>query len=325
MMHVADLHCDLLSYLAQDARRTIDDEEVRCSLKQLTQGSVYFQTLAIFTETVEGGVSSARKQFELFCKLPKIYPKAFERLIDKTLLAPKDKIYIAAAIENASGLCNESEPLLSCFSRLDNYMKTAGPILYVSLTWNQENRFGGGNLTNVGLKRDGELLLEYLDGKGIAVDLSHTSDALAEEILTYIDKKNLRLIPIASHSNFRAVCNQLRNLKDEIAKEIVKRGGIIGLNFFRPFLGVNGEEDLRRQVEYARSLGAFDHYCFGADFFYDKDLSQCLYPSPFYYERFSNAGCYPNVISYLKNSFSFEELEKMAYKNLNAFYLRVCL
>ena len=71
--------------------------------------------------------------------------------------------------------------------------------------WNQENRFGGGNASDVGLKREGELFLEYLGGKGVAIDLAHPSDALAHDILNYIDKKSLKVTPIASHSNFRVI------------------------------------------------------------------------------------------------------------------------
>jgi membrane dipeptidase len=323
MQLIADLHCDLLSYLAQDEKRNIYDGEMRCSLPQLKKGNVVFQTLAIFTETGKKSVAFAEKQFTIFRTLPKLYPEAFERISDLVIPKPNGKVRIAVSVENASGLCSETEPLEACFSRFDQYREMAGPILYISLTWNYENRFGGGNLTKVGLKRDGELLLEYLDGKGIAIDLSHTSDALAHDILDYIDKKGLKIIPLASHSNFRAICDQPRNLSDAIAKEIVKRGGVIGLNFFKAFIGKNCPEDFIRQVDYARFLGAFDQHCFGADFFYDKDLPLSLYPFPFFYERFADAGCYPDVIAYLNDVFTKQELEKIAYKNLSAFFERI--
>ena len=315
-MGIADLHCDLLSYLAHDDARTVLHDESRCSLPQFRKGNVCFQTLAVFTETGKKSVASAEKQFTIFRTLPKLYPEDFVRLNELKMPEPDGRVHIAAAIENASGLCNESETLEDCFTRFDQYRETAGPIVYISLTWNYENRFGGGNLTKVGLKPDGERLLEYLDGKQIAVDLSHTSDALAHDIMNVIDKKGLKLITIASHSNFRAIADQPRNLPDEIAKEIIRRGGVIGLNFFKPFVGKHFPEDFTRQVDYARSLGALSQYCFGADFFYDKELPASLYPFPFYYEPFSDAGCYPQLIKYLNEVFTKQEIEKIAFKNI---------
>jgi membrane dipeptidase len=323
-MFVADLHCDLLCYLAEDDKRTVNDDVSRCSLAQLKRGNVVYQTLAVYTQTGKKSVTSAEKQFTLFQTLPKLYPTDFARLTELQLPSSPDRVYIAAAIENASGLCNESESLENGFTRFDRYRKTAGPILYISLTWNHENRFGGGNLSQKGLKPDGEALLDYLDGTKISVDLSHTSDALAYDILNYIDKKRLNITPIASHSNFRAITDVPRNLPDDLAKEIIKRGGIIGLNLFKPFVGKKCPEDFTRQVDYARSLGALDQYCFGADFFYDGDLPASLYPFPFYHESFATSACYPDLIKYLNEVFTKQELEKIAYKNVASFFNRLC-
>jgi len=168
------------------------------------------------------------------------------------------------------------------------------------------------------------LLLEYLDNKQIAIDLSHTSDYLAYDILNYIDAKGLKIKPIASHSNFRKIANQPRNLPDEIAKEIIHREGVIGLNFVKAFVGKHHPDDFVRQVDYARSLGGLDHYCFGADFFYDKDMPIALHPfMPFFFPRFSTSACYPDLINYLNEVFTKKELEKIANKNFADFLVRI--
>ena len=57
-----------------------------------------------------------------------------------------------AAIENASGFCEEQEPLEDGLRRFERLVAEAGPLAYVSLTWNDENRFGGGNKASAGLK-----------------------------------------------------------------------------------------------------------------------------------------------------------------------------
>lgn len=334
MFPIADLHCDLLSYLAHDDKRSIFDKEVRCSYPQLELGNVFFQILAIYSQTETNSVDFAEKQFKIFRNLSLSYPDKFtstlpqsQSLMVETPEALQNrvlqKIKVAAAIENASGLCDEKESLSACFIRFDKYRQEAGPIIYVSLTWNHENRFGGGNLSDVGLKKDGEQLLDYLSNKKIAIDLSHTSDALAYGILNYIDKKNLQLIPIASHSNFRKICPQLRNLSDIIAKEIIQRGGIIGLNFFKAFLGDEGINSLIHHINHARYLNALNHLCFGADFFYDRDIPTSSYPYPYYNESFENAESYPRILTCINKVCTKQELEKISHKNVNLFFERL--
>jgi len=321
-MIIADLHCDLLAYLAEDSARTASCPDSRCSLPQLHQGNVHFQTMAVYTETGARSVELCQKQFEIFANLPELYPKQFTHLKERKVLLDPETVTIAAAIENASGLCLEEEPLDLCFSRFDQYL--AHQILYISLTWNTENRFGGGNESTMGLKRDGELLLEYLSGKNIAIDLSHTSDFLAHDILEYIDKKNLDLTPIASHSNFRAVTDQKRNLPDVLAKEIFRRGGVIGLNFVRLFIGMTHSKDFIKHMMHAKELGGLEQYCFGADFFYANDYSNTLnHLLPFYFPKFQDASCYPELLAFLGLSFSKEELLGVAHKNIINFFERL--
>jgi membrane dipeptidase len=305
-MKIADLHCDLLSYLAEDKSHTAHDPISRASIPLLKEGGVVFQTLAIYTETGKGSVEQGTGQAEVFFELSKKYPVF------------GSEIRTMVSIENASGFCDETEPLSRGLERVESWLEKAGKIAYISLTWNEENRFGGGNATEVGLKKDGKQLLEWMSGKKIALDLSHTSDRLAEEILKACE--NLDIIPIASHSNFRKIADHPRNLPDHLAKEIGARGGVIGLNFVRVFLGKQGAEDFLRQVEHADKLGLLDHLCFGADFFADQVLPPELeYLMPMFIPGFDNASCYPKVIGLLEKHLPHAIVEKIAYKNLIEF------
>lgn len=321
-MTIADLHCDLLLYLTEKEGRSFENPESRCSFPQLQRGGVFLQTLAIFTETGSHSVLSAEKQVSLFQDLPKLSSGRFVHFKGTVDEKQADKVYILAAIENASGLCSETESLETAFIRFDEYRKRVGKILYISPTWHFANRFGGGNRTMEGLTREGELLLEYLDGQSIAIDLSHSSDWLAYDMINYIDKKNLDVTPIASHSNFREQINQPRNLPDDLACEIIKRKGIIGLNFVRAFVGEDLPSSFVRQMAHARALGGLDYYSFGADFFYEVDLPVNYPGAPYFDERFGNASCYPEVIDYLRVFFSKEEVEKIAFQNMIEFINR---
>lgn len=293
MTPIIDLHCDLLLYLSGKDKDPYSPTS-RCSLPLLEEGGVGLQTLAIYTATKPGSHKEAMLQLECYKKLPQASTK------------------FLVAIENASGLLEEGEDLGLLFKRLDHLQKEAGPLLYISLTWNTENRFGGGNETHIGLKSDGEALLEYIAGKGIAIDLSHTSDPLAHEILNFIDKKNLKIQPMASHSNFRAICNVPRNLPDDLASEIIRRKGVIGLNFVRKFVGEDFVPKMVEMIQHAKSLNGLDSLVFGADFFYNEFTS-------FFFEEFGNASCYQRLVAILREHFSHEIVEKIAYKNASHF------
>ncbi len=306
---VVDFHCDLLSYLAEDATRTAYDPESRASIPFLIEGGVVLQTLAMFTKTKPGSEASGEKQFQIFLDLPKKYPTVFG-----------SQIKLVLAIENASSFCEEGTHLKEGIKRLAYWLKKAGQIAYISLTWNGENRFGGGSGSKVGLKPDGEQLLEWMSGKGIAIDFSHTSDKLAHDIFHYIDKRRLQITPIASHSNFRSVSNHERNLPDAIAKEIAERKGIIGLNFVRRFLGTQGEKDFLEQVEFAQNLGLINHMCLGADFFDDRDFPP-EYDDlrPLFNPGFDTSACYPKLLTLLKEQLHPSDIERIAHTNLTAF------
>lgn len=311
-MGVADFHCDLLSYLAEDVTRTSYDPESRASIPLLIEGGVTLQTLAIFTKTKTGSVLSGQRQFQIFRDLPKKYPDVFEK-----------KIKLVLAIENASSFSEEGEHLDEAFKRVSHFLKKAGKIAYISLTWNGENRFGGGSGSRVGLKADGEKLLEWMSGREIAIDFSHTSDRLAQDIFHYIDKRRLKITPVASHSNFRSISSHERNLPDEVAKEIVRRGGLIGLNFVRRFLGNEGSSDFLEQLEFAQNLGLIDHMCLGADFFDDRDFPK-EYDDlrPLFIPGFDTAACYPKLEELLSERLHPSEIEGLFHKNLWKFIQR---
>jgi microsomal dipeptidase-like Zn-dependent dipeptidase len=191
------------------------------------------------------------------------------------------------------------------------------------MTWNEENRFGGGAHTHVGLKPDGKPLLDFLHQRKIAIDLSHASDPLADQILNYISKKNLDIPVIASHSNFRAVTEAPRNLPDTIAKEILHRKGIIGLNFVKSFVGSDASKDFVRHLEHGLKLGAKDQLCLGADFFYVGDIppSQRKKPEDYFFSSIGDAGCYQTVIEFWKKSSLVSDslIDQITHKNLQQF------
>ncbi len=286
-MDVIDLHCDLLSYLAVNPDRTADDSIVGCSVPQLKAGNVTTQILAISSETNFYSLLTGLRQLEIF----------------KTLSKNQSPIFIPA-FENASSFCIETEPLDNVFKRLEQILTDIRP-LYIGTTWNGENRFGGGCGSQSGLKPDGEKLLQFLSGKGIAIDFAHATDSLARETLNYIDKHSLDLPVMASHSNFRTVVDHMRNLPDDIAKEIIHRDGLIGLVLYKKFLGTY--ETIYTMIEHGLKLGGEKNLAIGADFFCIEDFSQILEGDVGFFDEMSDASKYPSLVRGIRNQMSLTE------------------
>ncbi len=293
---IFDMHCDLLCYLAMvDGADPSNTQDIGCAIPFLQQGKVRFQVLAIYTDVVRGSAACGRRQGELFQRLLEDHGETFFAAVSGDDLGVRDKTGIVLAIESASGLAEEDEPLDSAFTRLESLIAITGRVLYISLTHHGENRFGGGNKTSIGLKDDGKALLDYLAGRAIAIDLSHTSDALAWDILNHLAKHSLDIPIIASHSNFRAVCPRERNLPDEIALEIIRRQGLIGVNLLREFIDRQRPEALAENIRHGFEIGAQDALCFGADFFCTKSHPD---PTriPFYHPGHEHAGKYHEIL-----------------------------
>ncbi|EKB49788.1 dipeptidase [Cecembia lonarensis] len=323
---IIDTHCDILSYLAKiPGARPDQAEEIACALPLLQQGNVKMQVCAIYTDVKPGSMSLAIKQAFKYREMLMTYAdqvmQADADFLDS--LDQNSKIGMVAAIENAAGLAEDEVPIEDAFAQLDQLIKLTGRIAYISLTHHTENRFGGGNYTTgIGLKKDGKLLLDYISGKKIAIDLSHTSDHLAKGILSHIDAQKLAIPVMASHSNFRTVWDHKRNLNHEFAQEVIRRKGLIGINFLRAFLDDKEPERIFEHILHGFDIGAEDQMCFGADFFYTKDFPDKS-RHPFYFPLVENASKYPNILEQLSENLSVIQLEKLAYKNGQRFFSKI--
>lgn len=323
---VFDLHCDLLSYLAhQPNANPSDADDIGCAIPFLQRGRVRWQVLAIYSATEKGSAGMAGEQVNAYRRLINSYGDVFTpvtNLDEANALTADSKIGVTVSIENASGLCEENEALERTFERLENIIEATGKVLYIGITHHGENRFGGGNTTSVGLKDDGKALLEYLNDRKIAIDLSHTSDALAYDIINYLDKKSLNIPLIASHSNFREVFEHSRNLPKDLAEEVIKRQGLIGMNFLRAYVNNDDPDVLRQHILHGFNNGAEKAIAFGADYFYTKDHPD---PTriPFYFSEHATAERYPSLLKSMKEDLSDKQISDLAFGNVLKFVNRV--
>lgn len=333
---IADLHCDLLAYLAGGPGRTPFDPVARCALPQLAAGGVRWQTLAAFTVTGDGSVDLGMAQAEAFRRLLRDHPRRLRAIRSAAdLAAPDDaeqapaddRLGVVLAIENASGFCAQDEPLADGLARFARIDELAGPVLYLSLTWNDENRFGGGNATAAGLHDDGRRLLDYLaarraEGRAPAIDLAHASAWLADDILEHLRREGLALPVLASHICFRRLVDVPRNLSDDLARTILEQDGVIGLNFMRVFLGGRAPAAFADHLGHGLALdGAGRGLAFGADFFADLDIPEAMrrrHPEGMFFPDFADAACYPRVLAALERELDLGAARRAALAHGNA-------
>lgn len=324
---VFDLHCDLLAYLqAVPGADPAGLKDIGASLFYLQNGGVKLQVMAIYSDVRPGSSERALAQSQEYKNLISDYGDYLCPVHDLESLQAVthgEKIGLVAAIENAAGFCEEDEPLKEGFAKLDKLIENTGRVLYIGMTHHTENRFGGGNFSEAGLKPDGEALLDYLHAKKIAIDLSHTSDALAEGIFNYTSKNKLDIPVIASHSNFRGVYDHKRNLPDEFVQEVIRRQGLIGMNFLRAYVHPTDPEALLEHIQYGLAQGAEDQLAFGADFFYVKDHPDYQNRVPFYFKEHENATKYAGILGALQARGVDEgQLRKLSYENAYNFIMR---
>jgi membrane dipeptidase len=86
-------------------------------------------------------------------------------------------------------------------------------------------RYGGGTGTGTeeGLYENGSTLLKRMDGLGMVLDVTHTSDLCVRQALKVFNGPIL-----ASHQNCRALVPGERQHPDDILRAVIERGGVIG-------------------------------------------------------------------------------------------------
>lgn len=136
----------------------------------------------------------------------------------------------------------------------------------MGLTWNCRNELAdgvgedrtGGGLTNFGVE-----VVREMNRLGMVVDVSHLGQRGFWDVMELSEKP-----PIASHSNCRAVCDHRRNLGDDQIKALAAAGGVMGMNFYPPFVHENKPtvDILLDHVDHVCGLVGPDHVGLGSDF-----------------------------------------------------------
>lgn len=197
----------------------------------------------------------------------------------------------------------EGGGLISSVETVD-YLHQKG-VKAVTLTWNDSNALATSQMSGEtgGLSCFGKAVIKKMNQLGMIPDVSHASDQTFWEVLSCTEKPIL-----VSHSNSRALCPHPRNITDEMFLALVENGGVLGINFYPPFLGENADiSTIFSHIEHFLELGGENHIGFGSDFDGIDDSPQGI-------EDFSS---FSKIVAEMKRrNYCQTLIDKLCYQNM---------
>lgn len=258
---ILDAHEDI-AFHVNHFERDFVNPSVPCmiTLPRLREGNVRFVFNTIFVHPKhkpEKTVESALRQFDTY---DTIYQEHRGEVFQI-----KTRGDLNTAVKNGRigflTLMEGADPLESP-DKLEEFYDRG--VRIIGLTWNDKNRYASGNETEEGLSDEGRELIRRMNKLRITLDLSHINENGFWEAIGLTS-----LLPIASHSNARALTNHPRNLKDDQLLAITERGGVTGIVLYNQFLKTSEKtpsmEDVFAHTNHIIELCGEDHVGIGSD------------------------------------------------------------
>lgn len=249
-MNLFDLHCDTL-YECANAGKSLYENDLAVNYAASRQYTHYAQFFALFCGTEQKIDSKSRllalpmeKRLDVLLQTAR---KEFQEN-SSWLTFCKTGDDLTQAVETgktAAFLSIEGAELLTSGSDIAQAYQEG--VRMVSLSWNYRNAYACGATTNnqEGLSLRGKDLLKELCAMGVIIDVSHLSEKGFWDVCHTVDCPF-----IASHSDSYALRPHPRNLTDRQFAEIAGRGGLVGINFYTPFLVDSAESTLDNVVDH---------------------------------------------------------------------------
>jgi membrane dipeptidase len=278
--------------------------ELQANLTRLQEGHVSVQCLAIFVHpNIKTDLfQAALEQINIFRT----------EILEKNPLAKHitswDQLYQLNSNEIGFILTLEGADVFgNDITRLKTFYQSG--IKSIGLTWNYANLCADGVLEKrgAGLSLFGEEVVKLNNKHLVWTDVSH----LCEK--AFWDVMEIAAFPIASHSNSKTICDDVRNLSDRQATALFQKNGFIGMVYAPDFVSRHETvtiSELVKHIDHFSSLGGVKHICLGSDFDGITDFVQNL----------ENASKHQNLINELLKHYKEEDVQGFAYQNfLNHF------
>jgi membrane dipeptidase len=269
---VWDAHADTLHRALVEGYDPGTRSPGHCDLDRWHDGGVRVQVLAIWVDPIflpDHALRRALQQVDVCYRLIESYPDrvALARTADDVRRITADgRLAVMLALEGGAVILDDVA-MLRAFHRLG--------VTSMTLTHSATTGWADSSTDTPrwhGLNDLGRSIIREMNSLGMVVDVSHVSDDAVRDVLAVS-----RAPVIASHSCCRALCDMPRNLPDELLRDIATAGGVVGINFYPPFLDeaardamLHGAGDLLRLLnepvqapaEYLDELAAQRHSAF---------------------------------------------------------------
>lgn len=223
-----DAHCDTFLQVVEKGASFERSDALHVTLPGLLEAGVCAQVFAAWTlaERLKG------REDEVALRMIEAVGAACENHSERLVLVrDRHDLDTAWAEGRIAAICalESADPLKGDPLALDRF-RAAG-VRLLTFAW-QDNAFCGSAYgSGSGLTDRGRELVARCEQSGVMVDVSHMSDR------GFWDVCGVATRPfVASHSNCRALCDNPRNLTDEMVRAVAERGGVIGVNLYSGFL-----------------------------------------------------------------------------------------
>ncbi|MDR3258133.1 MAG: dipeptidase [Fusobacteriaceae bacterium] len=304
-MPIIDMHCDTLIEMISK-KKSLLKNDLKVSIGKLKEAHVICQFFAMFIRLTDHDTLADAWNYMLtiynkFVQEMDENPDSIKKVTSYNEISRKQNKISAILTLEEGGIIDDR------LEKIDELYKMG--VRLITLTWNFENCIGYPNsdeeqIMNAGLKPFGREVIEKMNDIGILIDVSHLSDGGFWDIVKLSSKPF-----VASHSNSRTIKNARRNLTDPMLKVIADKGGVVGINFYNKFLGdseIGTISQMITHIKYIKKIAGIDVIALGSDF--DGFDSRC---------EIRDSSEFGKLVDLLKlNNFTFEEIEKITYKNV---------
>lgn len=273
-MKAIDMHCDTIMKIYQVPGAQLRENDFQIDLLRMKESGTALQNFALFIplDEVDDPYRVCREMVDCYqAEMRK--NTALIRSI--TTMAQYEENQAAGRL-SALLTMEEGAPLAGRLDRLQEFYDLG--VRMLTLTWNFENEIGFPNALywneaqqtlnseQQGLTERGIAIVQRMEELGMIIDVSHGSDQLVRDVLTYTKRPF-----VASHSNARSICNHPRNLPDELIYGIAERGGVIGMNYYEAFIRPPSSqqslvEGLVNHIKHFIQIGGIECVGLGSDF-----------------------------------------------------------
>lgn len=303
-MTFVDLHCDtIMGLMDAGPEAALKSNNLNVDIAKLKAGGSLAQFFALFVD-----MRACENPLEYGLKmLDRFYSELDKNSSDLALALNYQDVQRNRADNKISAFLTieEGGVLKGEVSNLRNFYRLG--VRLITLTWNYPNELGFPNIKeeyrSCGLTSIGCDIIGEMNRLGIIIDVSHLSDQ------GFYDVARLSTKPfVASHSNARAVTNHSRNLTDDMIRVLAEKGGVVGINFARDFLGskdISRVEDMVKHIKHIIAIGGIETAAVGSDFDgIDPELEIV---------DFSEMTKLANALE--QNHFNSSQIDKICYSN----------